>query len=111
MKAIRGLAELLEAEALPRRLSRWSNERIRQTLVAVPGIGDWTVNMFLMFHLARPDVFPAKDLGIQEGIKRSYGLASRPSAREARERAEAWAPYRTTAAWYLWRVLDGPVND
>jgi DNA-3-methyladenine glycosylase II len=62
--------------------------------------------MFLMFHLARPDVFPAKDLGVLEGMRRAYGLKERPRPAAARTRAEPWAPYRSTAAWYLWRACE-----
>lgn len=111
-QALRELAKRVQSEELPLdRMVRWKNERITKALVDVPGIGPWTARMFLMFHLARPDVFPSKDLGIQEGIKQAYELAQRPTPREARERAEVWAPYRSTAAWYLWRVLGGPVVD
>lgn len=106
-RAIRTLAERVSAGALDlEALRRMPSERVRAELVALPGLGPWTANMFLMFHLARPDVFPAKDLGVQEGMRRAYALPARPTPREAAARAEAWAPYRSTAAWYLWRVLE-----
>jgi DNA-3-methyladenine glycosylase II len=92
----------LDLEALCRRPSA----EVTRALVALPGLGPWTANMFLMFQLGRPDVFPAKDVGVQEGMRRAYALVDRPTAREAAARAEAWAPYRSTAAWYLWRALD-----
>lgn len=89
-------------------LDRGAPERVEAALVEVPGVGPWTAHMFLIFHVAHPDVFPAGDLGVQEGLRRAYGLEVRPTPAEARRHAEPWAPFRSTAAWYLWRVLGGP---
>lgn len=89
-------------------LARGPADAVEAALVEVPGIGPWTAHMFLIFHMAHPDVFPAGDLGVQEGMRQAYGLEERPTAARARQRAEPWAPFRSTAAWYLWRVLGGP---
>jgi DNA-3-methyladenine glycosylase II len=62
--------------------------------------------MFLMFRLGRPDIFPVGDLGIVKGTQKLLGMKSRPSVRTLLRTAEAWRPYRTVAAWYLWRILD-----
>ncbi|RMG09615.1 MAG: DNA-3-methyladenine glycosylase 2 family protein [Planctomycetota bacterium] len=106
--AIHTLANRVRSGDLPlERIRRAPAPRVRAALTAIPGVGEWTANMFLLFHLARPDVFPARDLGVREGIRRGYGLASRPSAAEALRFSERWAPYRSTAAWYLWRSLGG----
>ena len=99
----------LEAGQLPLdRLGRWRQERIKAALVALPGIGEWTAHMFLIFHLARKDIFPPKDLGIREALRRLDELSERPPPAEASQRAAIWAPYRSTASWYLWASLDGP---
>jgi DNA-3-methyladenine glycosylase II len=81
------------------------DEVIIQALTTVRGIGRWSVEMMLMFHLGRPDVFAADDLGLQEGIKRLLDLSERPKRKGMPALAEAWRPYRSTASWYLWRLL------
>lgn len=75
-----------------------------EELIAVKGIGRWTAEMFLMFSLARPDVFPVDDLGIQKGIHRL--LKKRISSQKIGEFAERWKPFRTPASWYVWKVMD-----
>ena len=70
------------------------------------GIGRWTAEMVLSFHLMRPDVLPLDDLGLLKGISLNYFSGETVSRAEAREVADAWAPYRTVATWYLWRSLD-----
>ncbi len=82
------------------------DEAIIAELVAIRGIGRWTAEMFLMFHLLRPDVLPLDDLGLLKGISVNYFSGEPVSRAEAREVAEAWAPYRSVATWYLWRSLD-----
>ena len=72
-------------------------------LVAVKGIGVWTAEIFLMFRLKRPDIFPADDLGLVKAAQRVYGLRQRPTKKRLLKMAEAWRPYRSVAAWYLWR--------
>jgi DNA-3-methyladenine glycosylase II len=90
-------------------VAQWSgmpDEAIIEELVAIRGIGRWTAEMFLIFHLMRPDVLPLDDLGLLKGISLNYFSGETVSRAEAREVAEAWSPYRTVATWYLWRSLD-----
>jgi len=82
------------------------DEAIIRELVEIRGIGRWTAEMFLIFHLMRPDVLPLDDLGLIKGISLNYFSGEPVSRAEAREVAEAWAPYRSVATWYLWRSLD-----
>jgi DNA-3-methyladenine glycosylase II len=91
----------------------WSgmdDEAIISQLVNIRGIGRWTAEMFLIFHLMRPDVLPLDDLGLLKGISNSYFSGEPVSRAEAREVGDAWAPYRSVATWYLWRSLD-PLPD
>ncbi len=82
------------------------DEAIIEELVAIRGIGRWTAEMFLIFHLMRPDVLPLDDLGLLKGISLSYFSGEPVSRAEARELGEAWAPFRSVATWYIWRSLD-----
>ena len=82
------------------------DEEVIQRLVQVKGIGRWTAEMFLIFHLLRPDVLPLGDIGIQKAIGNHFTGGVRPSAREMTAIAEPWRPWRSVAAWYLWRSLD-----
>ena len=82
------------------------DEAIIAELVAIRGIGRWTAEMFLMFHLMRPDVLPLDDVGLIKGISLNYFSGEPVSRSEAREVAEAWAPCRTVATWYMWRSLE-----
>ncbi|MCX7813885.1 MAG: DNA-3-methyladenine glycosylase 2 family protein [Tepidimonas ignava] len=82
------------------------DEAIIRELVAIRGIGRWTAEMFLMFHLLRPDVLPLDDLGLLRGISQCYFSGEPVSRSDAREVAAAWAPYRSVATWYIWRSLD-----
>jgi len=81
-----------------------SNEALITRLVTIKGIGPWTVEMMLIFSLARMDVLPADDFGIAEGYKRLKGLAEAPKPKQLREIGKLWSPYRSIASWYLWRV-------
>jgi DNA-3-methyladenine glycosylase II len=90
-------------------VGRWhamDDEAIITELVAIRGIGRWTAEMFLIFHLMRPDVLPLDDLGLIKGISVNYFSGEPVSRAEAREVAEAWAPFRSVATWYIWRSLD-----
>ncbi|MCA3251339.1 MAG: DNA-3-methyladenine glycosylase family protein [Pseudomonadota bacterium] len=82
------------------------DEAIVAELVAIRGIGRWTAEMFLIFHLMRPDVLPLDDLGLLKGISVAYFSGEPVSRAEAREVADAWTPYRSVATWYIWRSLD-----
>lgn len=88
------------------RIRRMSEEEILERLTQVHGIGEWSVHMFLMFQLGRPDVLPTKDYGILKGFQHIYGLAATPKPTALVEHAEKWRPYRSIACWYLWRALD-----
>lgn len=90
------------------RLHEFGDDEVIATLTTVRGVGRWTAQMFLMFRLGRPDVLPDLDLGIQKGIQRAYGLRRLPTPPQVLKRGAAWAPYRTIASWYLWRLLDLP---
>jgi DNA-3-methyladenine glycosylase II len=82
------------------------DEAIIAELVDIRGIGRWTAEMFLIFHLMRPDVMPLDDLGLIKGISLNYFSGEPVSRAEAREVGDAWAPYRSVATWYIWRSLD-----
>ena len=89
-----------------KKLRKHSDEDVVQQLVAVKGIGRWTAEIFLMFRLGRADILPADDLGLMNAVHRAYKLRKRPDARKLRRMGEAWRPYRSIAAWYLWQSLD-----
>jgi DNA-3-methyladenine glycosylase II len=82
------------------------DEAIIAELIAIRGIGRWTAEMFLIFHLMRPNVMPLDDLGLIKGISVNYFSGEPVSRAEAREVGEAWAPFRSVATWYIWRSLD-----
>jgi DNA-3-methyladenine glycosylase II len=88
-----------------RRFPGMDDEEIIDHLVRVRGIGRWTAEMFLMFNLGRPDVFPADDLGVRNAIVRIYRMKQPPKPRELREFGERWRPYRSVAVWYLWQSV------
>lgn len=100
-------AKALEGVVPPRRLlAKLDDETIIEQLTAVRGVGRWTVEMFLMFTLGRPDVLPSADFGVQNGYRLAYGLPDMPKPKALALAGERWAPWRTTAAWYLWRAVD-----
>jgi DNA-3-methyladenine glycosylase II len=104
---LRSLAEHVQSGELElERLDAMSDEDVSAELVAVKGLGQWTADMFLMFHLGRPDVLPVGDLGIRRAVERAYGLAGLPDPAELTIIAEPWRPHRTLACRYLWRSLD-----
>ncbi len=93
------------------RFPTMTDDEIIADLTRVKGIGRWTAEMFLMFNLGRPDVMPADDLGVQNGIKRLFRMRQRPKRKQVMKVAERWRPYRTAAAWYLWRSGDIVLPD
>lgn len=104
---LRSLAEhVISGELELERMDALPDERVMQELVAVKGIGAWTAQMFLMFHLQRPDVLPVGDLGIRRAIERAYGLDALPLEEQMEQIASPWRPHRTLACRYLWRSLD-----
>ncbi len=90
----------------PRRWSRMADEAIVADLVRVKGIGRWSVEMFLIFHLMRPDVLPVGDLGLQRAMERLYNGGEALTKEGMREIARPWQPWSSVATWYLWRSLD-----
>ena len=104
---LRDLSARVADKSLPlAHLGRLSDDDIITHLVAVKGIGRWTVQMFLMFRLGRPDVLPELDLGIQNAIHRAYGLRARPKPKDVLRIGAKWRPYASYASWYLWRSLE-----
>jgi DNA-3-methyladenine glycosylase II len=89
-----------------RQWQQMDDEAIIDELVAIRGIGRWTAEMFLIFHLMRPNVLPLDDVGLLKGISVSYFSGEPVSRAEAREVGDAWAPFRSVATWYIWRSLE-----
>jgi DNA-3-methyladenine glycosylase II len=103
----RDLAEHVEdGEMDLERLPQLPDDQVIEELTAIKGIGRWTAEMFLIFHLGRPDVLSTGDLGIRRGAQIAYGLAELPKPDELERMAEPWRPHRTIACLYLWRSLD-----
>lgn len=100
LKTIDGLVPDLKT------ISRMENEEIIERLTAIRGIGPWTVEMLLMFHLGRPDVFPVTDYGVRKGFALAYKKKELPAPKELMKFGEKWKPFRSTASWYLWRAVD-----
>jgi DNA-3-methyladenine glycosylase II len=90
------------------RMGRLSDERVIEELTQVKGIGRWTAQMFLIFALGRPDVFPHDDLGVRAAIQRLYGLSELPDKQSSLAIGSRWSPFSTVASWYCWRVLELP---
>ncbi|GMV08610.1 MAG: hypothetical protein AMXMBFR55_03440 [Gemmatimonadota bacterium] len=108
MSYLRDLAARVHAGAIPiESLHELDDQGVIGHLTSVKGVGVWTAQMFLMFKLGRPDILPDLDLGIRKGIKEAYRLRKLPDARRVQAIGAKWAPYRTIACWYLWRLLDG----
>ncbi|MBT3936839.1 MAG: DNA-3-methyladenine glycosylase 2 family protein [Candidatus Marinimicrobia bacterium] len=89
-------------------LDQWDDETITDKLVSIKGVGPWTAQMFLMFTLNRPDVFPTGDLGVQKGFQQFYKLKELPKPKDMEQKAEKWKPYRSVMSLYFWKVVDGP---
>ena len=88
------------------RIGRFDDEQVVDALTPVWGIGRWTAEMFLIFNLLRPDVFPLDDLGLQRAVSAHYFAGAKPPRRVLAEFGERWRPWRSVATWYLWRSLD-----
>lgn len=106
--AIRDIAAKTEGGIVPPRAAalKLSDEELIERLIAVRGVGRWTVEMLLIFTLGREDVFPSDDFGVRNGYRVLMKLDEMPKAKELRVIAEQWKPHRTLAAWYLWRAAD-----
>jgi DNA-3-methyladenine glycosylase II len=87
-------------------LHEFDDDEIIAELTKIKGIGRWTVEMILIFRLARPDVFPARDLGIVKAVQKAYNLRKTPDVKRLEKIAERWRPYRSVASWYLWASLE-----
>ncbi len=89
-----------------RALAKMSDEEIIERLIQVRGIGRWTVEMLLLFDLARPDVWPIHDYGVQKGFAKTFGKRKLPTPKQLLKHGKKFAPHRSVAAWYFWRALD-----
>jgi DNA-3-methyladenine glycosylase II len=106
VRAIKDLAEKVKNKKLKVKiLGELADDEVRKELIAVKGIGPWTADMFLMFKLGRPDIFPVEDLGIKNGFEKVIGKKF-DKIKSAKFAEKYWAPYRTVASWYLWRSLE-----
>jgi DNA-3-methyladenine glycosylase II len=106
--AIRAIAEMTDAGVVPNRSAAEAlddTELIRR-LIAIRGVGQWTVEMVLIFGLGRLDVFPVGDFGIRNGMRAALGFSDLPAKPDMLQAAEPWRPYRSIASWYLWRVAE-----
>lgn len=99
-KTIEGIVPTLEDA------EKMSDQQLVERLDSVRGIGAWTVEMFLIFRLGRPDVLPIHDYGVQKGFALTYGKRAIPKPKELAKFGERWRPYRTVASWYMWRAVD-----
>ena len=104
---VKNLADYFENNAFQKKdVERMTDQEISKELIQIKGIGQWTVDMFLMFTLNRADILPCTDLGIQKGIMKILNMKNLPSKREMENCSRKWRPHRTIACWYLWRMVD-----
>jgi len=89
-----------------REMARMDDDEIVERLIAIRGVGRWTVEMMLIFNLGRPDVLPIHDYGVRKGFALLHELEEVPTPRALAEHGERWRPFRTVASWYLWRAAD-----
>ncbi|HKE08342.1 MAG TPA: hypothetical protein VKB48_10965 [Candidatus Acidoferrum sp.] len=108
VKAMKDLAKKALSGIVPTHdeAVKLSDEELVERLVSVRGIGAWTVEMFLIFRLGRPDVLPIHDLGVKKGWSVAYGKKHMPKPQELLKFGERWRPYRTVASWYMWRAFE-----
>jgi len=107
---LKDLATKVESGVVPLAadtIDHLADDEIIDRLVQVKGIGRWTVHMFLIFRLGRPDVLPELDLGIQNAIRRAYRLRKQPGPKDVKRIGKKWTPHASVASWYLWRSLEG----
>lgn len=106
--ALRDLAAKTLDGTVPtnRVIQKLEDGEIIERLIEVRGIGRWTVEMLLIFQLGRPDVLPVDDFGVRNGFRLAYGRRAMPTPKQVLRYGERWKPYRTVAAWYLWRAAD-----
>lgn len=105
---VRNVAEAFASGRLSAaKLHRMSDDEVLAEVARIKGVGRWTVEMLLIFSLGRPDVWPVDDLGLRRAVQRFLGLEALPGLEQMRRLGETWRPYRTYAAWYLWRFSEG----
>lgn len=90
----------------PAQARRLTDEQLIERLIAVRGVGRWTVEMLLIFRLGRPDVLPLDDYGVRKGFQRTFRTRELPTKKQLLRRGERWRPYRSLASWYLWRAVE-----
>ncbi|MEC8875578.1 MAG: DNA-3-methyladenine glycosylase 2 family protein [Candidatus Thermoplasmatota archaeon] len=100
------IQNIAESDVLGTDWNEYSDEEVTDLLCTIKGIGKWTAEMFLIFHLARPDVLPLSDVGLMRAIEMNYNGGNAMSRERFDELGQAWTPWRTVATWYLWRSLD-----
>lgn len=104
---LRALTEFFsENPSFARRMQSMDDAQVTRALTAIRGIGVWTAEMFLIFHLERPDVLPLADIGLQRAIEKHYNGSKSLAKPKLQRLAEPWRPWRSVATWYLWRSLD-----
>jgi len=108
IRAIKHISSKAAAGEVPtrRKAGRMTDDDLILQLTELHGVGRWTVQMLLMFTLARPDVLPADDFGIREGFRLTYGLRARPTPKQVLAHGDRWRPYRSIASWHLWRAVE-----
>jgi DNA-3-methyladenine glycosylase II len=89
-------------------ITKLNDDEIVQRLTSIRGVGPWTVEMYLMFTLGRPDVFPVSDYGVRKGFALTYGWKELPTPKELLPEGDRWRPHRSVASWYMWRALELP---
>jgi len=99
-------SSFINNEINPRKWNNYTDDKIIDELITIKGIGRWTAEMYLIFNLCRPDVFPVDDLGLIKGICNCYNLKYPLDRDVAKKISKKWAPYRSVATWYFWRSLD-----
>jgi DNA-3-methyladenine glycosylase II len=106
-KSVRAVAAHFQVtRGFGKKLTAADDATARELLLPLLGVGPWTVDMLLIFSLSRLDVWPVGDLGVRAGVRDVFGLAEMPSVKEMETHGEPWKPYRTVAAWYMWRSRD-----
>jgi len=110
VETLRAIAMGAQSGLIPSRAeaATLDDETLIERLTTLPGIGRWTVEILLIYSLERPDILPVDDFGVREGYRHLKSLPKQPGPRALARIAEAWSPYRTAAAWYLWRVVEQP---
>jgi DNA-3-methyladenine glycosylase II len=107
-RSIKDIARKTRSGLIPTRAAchRLTDAELIERLIQVRGVGQWTVERLLLFTLGRPDVLPVDDFGVREGVRLAYGRRKQPTPKQLRHYGARWEPYRSVAAWYLWRAAE-----